>query len=104
VAPSALRFYEEQGLIGSVRSPGNQRQFKREVLRRVAIIRLAQQAGLSLSEVAEAFAELPSDRTPRPADWAGLTERLRPRLDRQIADLRRLRDGFEGASEGGSYR
>ena len=92
VAPSALRFYEREGLIGSERSAGGQRQFARDVLRRVAFIRIAQRVGLSLDEIRDALATLPSSRTPNKADWARLSARWRPRLDEQIGVLQRLRD------------
>ena len=92
VAPSALRYYERRGLISSTRSSGGQRQFHREVLRRVAFIRAAQRVGLTLDEIAEAMASLPAGRTPTPADWARLSRSWRSRLDEQIAVLERLRD------------
>ncbi len=92
VAPSALRFYEAQGLIRSVRTGGGQRRFPREVMRRVAFIRIAQRVGLTLDEIRAALASLPRSRTPTPADWARLSKAWRPRLDEQIAVLIRLRD------------
>jgi MerR family transcriptional regulator, redox-sensitive transcriptional activator SoxR len=92
VAPSALRFYEAQGLIRSVRTGGGQRRFPREVMRRVAFIRIAQRVGLTLDEIRAALASLPRSRTPTPADWARLSKAWRPRLDEQIAVLTRLRD------------
>jgi MerR family transcriptional regulator, redox-sensitive transcriptional activator SoxR len=92
VAPSALRFYEAQGLIRAVRTGGGQRRFPREVMRRVAFIRIAQRVGLTLDEIRAALASLPRSRTPTPADWARLSKAWRPRLDEQIAVLTRLRD------------
>lgn len=92
VAPSALRFYEAEGLITSTRSAGGQRRFVRSMLRRVAFIRVAQRVGLSLEEIREALATLPSARTPSKSDWARLSASWRPRLDEQIAVLERLRD------------
>lgn len=92
VAPSALRFYEAQGLIRAVRTGGGQRRFPREVLRRVAFIRIAQRVGLTLEEIRAALASLPKSRTPTKADWARLSKAWRPRLDDQIAVLTRLRD------------
>ena len=71
VATSALRFYEERGLIGSRRTTGNQRRYAKATLRRVAFIRTAQRVGLTLEEVSEALATLPQGRTPTKADWAG---------------------------------
>ena len=92
VATSALRYYERRGLISAARSSGGQRQFNREVLRRVAFIRAAQRVGLSLDEIAQAMTSLPQGRTPTRADWARLSASWRPRLDEQIAVLERLRD------------
>ncbi|MGH2687696.1 MAG: redox-sensitive transcriptional activator SoxR [Actinomycetota bacterium] len=92
VAASALRFYEDQGLIRSVRTDGGQRRYHREVLRRVAFVRTAQRVGLSLGEIAGALASLPDDRTPTKADWERLSRSWRTRLDDQIALLDRLRD------------
>jgi MerR family transcriptional regulator, redox-sensitive transcriptional activator SoxR len=92
VAASALRFYEAQGLIRSSRSFGGQRRYPREVLRRVAFIRIAQRVGLTLEEIRAALASLPRGRTPTKADWARLSKAWRPRLDDQIAVLVRLRD------------
>jgi len=96
VAPSALRFYEAEGLIHSDRSDGNQRRFHRDVLRRVSFIRAAQQVGLSLDEIRAALVSLPEHRTPTQADWAKLSKSWRPRLDAQIAMLERLRDRLDG--------
>lgn len=95
VATSALRFYESKGLISSTRSEGGQRRYHREVLRRVAFIRVAQQVGLSLDEIAGALAALPGSRTPHKRDWAKLSRSWRPRLDEQISMLERLRDHLD---------
>jgi MerR family transcriptional regulator, redox-sensitive transcriptional activator SoxR len=92
VAPSALRFYESEGFLSSTRSDGGQRRYPREVLRRLAFIRVAQRVGLSLDEIRDALATLPKGRTPTKADWARLSRSWRPRLDDQIAFLERLRD------------
>jgi MerR family redox-sensitive transcriptional activator SoxR len=94
VATSALRFYEKEGLVGAVRSDGGQRRYHREVLRRVAFIRIAQRVGLSLDEIRAALASLPDERTPTKADWARLSQSWRPQLDEQIALLERLRDNL----------
>lgn len=91
VAPSALRFYESRGLIDSTRSDGGQRRYPREVLRRVAFIRVAQHVGLSLDEIGEALALLPDKRTPRARDWERLSTVWRDRLDERIALLQALR-------------
>ena len=92
VAPSALRFYEAEGLIHSTRSSGNQRRFRRETLRRVSFIRIAQQMGLTLDEIRAALASLPDNRTPNERDWARLASAWTPRIDHQIHMLERLRD------------
>ena len=92
VAASALRYYEREGLIGSTRTAGDQRRYHREVLRRVAFVRIAQRVGLTLDEIRDALASLPQERTPTKADWAGLSRSWRPQLDAQIEVLQRLRD------------
>ena len=81
VPTSALRFYEAQGLISSVRTSGNQRRFRRHTLRRVAFIRTAQRVGLSLDEIKTALDTLPDQRTPTKADWARLSREWEPRLN-----------------------
>jgi MerR family redox-sensitive transcriptional activator SoxR len=95
VAPSALRFYEAEGLIHSQRTDGNQRRYHREVIRRVSFIRVAQQVGLKLEEIREALDSLPENRTPTTKDWEKLSAAWRPRLDAQIGVLERLRDRLD---------
>lgn len=92
VAVSALHFYESKGLISSRRTPGNQRRFTRDTLRRVSFIRVAQRVGIPLSEIREALATLPEERTPTVEDWARLSEMWRGELDARIRQLERLRD------------
>lgn len=92
LAPSALRFYEAEGLIRARRSGGGQRRFHRDVLRRIAFVRVAQRVGLTIQEVRDALATLPAERTPTKDDWARLSRSWQPRLDEQIATLERLRD------------
>jgi len=94
IAPSALRYYEQQGLIDAVRTPGGARRYPRSVLRRLAVIRAARNVGLSLSEIGEALQTLPGERPPSAADWARLSGDWRDRLDEQIAALVQLRDGL----------
>jgi MerR family redox-sensitive transcriptional activator SoxR len=94
-AASALRFYEDQGLLTTTRSDGGHRRYERSVLRRLAFIRAASNVGLSLGEIRAELDELPEGRTPTKADWQRLSRRWRSRLDEQIAALERLRDGFE---------
>jgi MerR family redox-sensitive transcriptional activator SoxR len=96
VATSALRYYEQQGLIRSERTSGNQRRYARATLRRVAFIRSAQRVGLTLEEIAEALSTLPEGRTPTRADWARLSRDWRPRIDAQIERLERLRTRLDG--------
>lgn len=92
IATSALRYYEREGLITSLRTDGAQRRFERDVLRRLAFIRVAQTVGLGLPEIREALSTLPSERTPTKSDWDRISRAWRPRLDEQIASLIRLRD------------
>ena len=92
LATSALRFYEEQALIRSVRTTGNQRCYPRDVIRRVSFIRAAKQVGLSLGEIRVVLDDLPAGRTPTREDWHELARRWRPWLDERIAALERLRD------------
>ena len=91
-AASALRFYEDQGLMTSARTAGGQRQFPKDVLRRVAFIRAAQTVGLTLEQIKAALAALPDQRTPNKADWERLSQSWRPLLDGRIAALVALRD------------
>jgi MerR family redox-sensitive transcriptional activator SoxR len=96
VAVSALHFYERRGLIRSYRTGGNQRRYERDVLRRLAVIRLANELGVPLKEIAAAMAELPLGRTPNKDDWAALSARWKADLDRRIVLLSRLRDELGG--------
>lgn len=96
VAPSALRFYEQRRLIASGRSTGNQRRYPRSTLRRVALIRAAQEVGLSLQAIGATLATLPVDRTPTKTDWARLARPWRRHLDARIGELERLRDDLTG--------
>ena len=96
VAPSALRYYEREGLIRSTRTGGNQRRYLRSELRRVAFIKIAQQVGVSLEEIRGALSELPEGRTPTKADWARLSARWRGKLEERILLMQRLRDQLTG--------
>ena len=96
VAASALRFYEQQGLITSERTGAGHRRFPRAVLRRVAFIVFAQRIGLSLEEISAELARLPPNRVPERADWARLSSRWTARVDERIAELQRLKDGLTG--------
>lgn len=96
VPASALRFYEAEGLITADRTPGGQRRYHRDVIRRVSFIRIAQRVGLSLDEIHETLASLPASRTPTQRDWERLSRGWRAGLDERIALLERLRDGLHG--------
>lgn len=96
VAVSTLHFYEKKALIRSSRSRGNQRRYSGDVLRRVAVIQLAQDVGISLANIAAALASLPEGRTPTRKDWTVLSKGWRGELDRRIRRLEALRDGLDG--------
>ena len=92
VAPSALRFYERQGLIESARTDGNQRRYDRAVLRRIALIQAGRAAGIPLSRIRDALDSLPAGRTPTRRDWERFSRRWREDLERRIVTLEALRD------------
>ena len=94
VAVSALHFYEQRGLIRSNRTGGNQRRYARDVLRRIAVIRVAQEVGIPLADIAATLDSLPEGRTPTRDDWAKLSTAWRNDLDRRIDQLTKLRDGL----------
>ena len=96
VAISALHFYERKGLIHSQRSSGNQRRYPRSTLRRVAVIRAAQRAGIPLASVLEVFEQLPQDGVPDQSDWQHLSEAWRGEIDDRITMLEHLRDRLDG--------
>ena len=96
VAVSALHFYEKKGLIHSHRSSGNQRRYSRDVLRRVAVIKVAQRIGIPLAEIGRALAELPDGRTPNAHDWKRLSAHWRHDLNERIQSLTQLRDQLDG--------
>lgn len=92
LAVSAIHFYEAKGLITSRRNAGNQRRYGRDVLRRVAVIKVAQRIGIPLAAIGQALASLPEGRTPNAKDWAALSARWKAELDERIDRLTRLRD------------
>lgn len=94
-APSALRFYEREGLIAARRTSGNQRRYDRLVLRRLAFIRAARNVGLTLDEVRAELAHLPADRAPTTADWRRISRDWRERLNEKIAAIEALRDRLD---------
>ncbi|MGZ4649179.1 MAG: redox-sensitive transcriptional activator SoxR [Kineosporiaceae bacterium] len=94
VAPSALRYYEDLGLLTSTRATSGRRRFERHMLRRLAFVRAAQNVGLTLDEIARALRTLPEGRTPTRGDWERLSRGWQARLDEQIAALQALREGL----------
>jgi MerR family redox-sensitive transcriptional activator SoxR len=94
VAASALRFYEERGLIASEREGSGHRRYPRHVLRRIAFIVFAQRVGLSLEEIGTELARLPQNRAPDRGDWTRLSAMWERRIDERIAELERLKDGL----------
>lgn len=93
---SAIRFYEARGLLSPIRTRGNQRRFPRADIRRLSFAMIAQQLGLSLSEIEAELRTLPDGRSPTRADWARISGRIRSRLDRQIRFLEQTRDRLDG--------
>ena len=94
VASSALRFYEQRGLITSERAGSGHRRFPRAVLRRIAFIVFAQRIGLTLAEIGEELSKLPPDRAPNRSDWSRLSAGWTTRIEERIAELERLRAGL----------
>jgi len=96
VTVTALHFYETKGLISSQRNAGNQRRYAREMLRRVALIKVAQRLGIPLANIHAALQTLPENRTPTAADWDKLSAQWKTELDDRIARLTELRDQLTG--------
>ena len=94
VAASALRFYEDRGLISSERAGAGHRRYPRPVLRRIAFIVYAQRVGLTLQEIGLELAKLPADRAPTRHDWSRLSRQWSVRIDERIAELQRLKSGL----------
>ena len=93
--PSALRYYEREGLLRTTRTSGGQRRYERSVLRRLAFIRAARTIGVGLDEVRQGLDQLPYGRPPTKSDWSRLSRSWRGRLDEQIQALVALRDGLD---------
>lgn len=93
---SAIRFYEEKGLVEAHRTGGNQRRFLRSDIRRLSFVLIAQQLGLTLVEICEALRGLPSGRTPNAADWKRISGAIRQRIDQRIAALEKVRADLDG--------
>lgn len=96
VAVSTLHFYESKGLIKGWRNKGNQRRYAREVLRRVAVIKVAQRTGIPLASIRKALKSLPGERTPSAQDWKKLSAEWRAELNDRIDRLTRLRNQLDG--------
>ncbi len=96
LAVSALHFYERKGLIRSHRTSGNQRRYDRDVLRRLAIVRMGQELGIPLAEIGEALGQLPDGHVPTAEDWRAMSQAWHEKLDRRITLLTRLRDELNG--------
>ncbi|MCW0313850.1 redox-sensitive transcriptional activator SoxR [Pantoea ananatis] len=96
VAVSALHFYESKGLIFSTRNSGNQRRYSRDVLRRVAIIKIAQRIGIPLASVSDSLENMPADKRMSAQEWGNLTQHWRDELDKRIEALTRLRNDLDG--------
>ena len=92
---SAIRFYEEKGLVAALRTSGNQRRFLRGDIRRLSFILIAQRLGLSLAEIEQAMASLPQGRTPNATDWKKISRTVRERIDAQIAALEKVREDLD---------
>jgi len=92
VPVSTVHFYEAKGLIKSRRNQGNQRRYTRDVLRRIAVIKVAQRIGIPLASIAEALATLPESRTPNARDWSRMSAKWKAELDDRITHLMQLRD------------
>src|SRR5262249_6024686 len=101
VASSALRFYEQRGLITSERAGSGHRRYPRAVLRRIAFIVFAQRVGLTLDEIGDELEKLPPHRAPTRRDWSRLSAMWRSRIDERILELERLRRGATGGRRGG---
>ena len=96
VKVSTLHFYEDKGLIHSTRNAGNQRRYRKDVLRRVSLIKAAQKMGITLEEVRQALEKLPDNRTPNQKDWQKLASAWKKELNARIAYLEKMRDYMTG--------
>ncbi len=96
LAVSAIRYYEELGLVRPERNAGGQRRYLRSDIRRLSFVMIAQQFGFSLPQIAQGLAGLPAGRTPTKADWARIARDFRAELDARIETLERLRDTLDG--------
>ncbi|MDJ0614191.1 MAG: redox-sensitive transcriptional activator SoxR [Rhizobiaceae bacterium] len=96
LAVSAIRYYEEQGLISSERNAGGQRRFRKSDIRRVSFILIAQKFGYPLNVIRHELSALPQSRTPTKADWTRLSSKIRKTLDQRIEQMQQMRDNLDG--------
>ncbi len=96
LAVSAIRYYETRGLVRAERTAAGQRRFLRSDIRRLSFVMIAQKLGFTITQIAEALASLPQERTPTEADWAALSTEFRADLDARIDTLTKLRDQLDG--------
>ena len=96
LAVSAIRFYEEQGLVHPTRNPGGQRRFRCSDIRRLSFVMIAQRLGFPLAEIRACLQSLPAERTPTQRDWARISREFRDALDERIAVLERMRARLDG--------
>ncbi|WP_375291455.1 redox-sensitive transcriptional activator SoxR [Qipengyuania sp.] len=96
ISVSAIRYYEEKGLVEALRTGGNQRRFLRADIRRLSFILIAQKMGLSLDEIGAALARLPQGRTPNARDWSQISHEIRNRLNNEIHRLQTIRQDLDG--------
>ena len=96
LAVSAIRYYDDEGLVAARRTPGGKRMFLRSDIRRLSFILIAQQLGFSLEEIRAQLKQLPLERTPNKRDWEKISRSFRAHLDERIGMLERLRDRLDG--------
>ena len=96
IAPSAIRFYEEKGLVHPVRNRGNQRRYLRSDIRRLSFVLIAQRLGFTIGQIADELSSLPKDRAPDAADWRKSSRKFLREIDNRIATLETLRDNLDG--------
>ncbi|MEZ9408581.1 MULTISPECIES: redox-sensitive transcriptional activator SoxR [Vibrio] len=96
VAPSALRFYETKGLIASIRTNGNQRRYQSAMLRRIALVQVAQSIGFTLEEITEELSTLPMNQTATKRDWERVAKKWQGQLDSKMAQIKSLQENLTG--------
>lgn len=93
---SAIRFYETRGIVSAIRSAGNQRRFLRSDIRRLSFAIIAQQLGLTITDIETALSQLPAGRAPTPEDWGAISLSIRATINAKIAMLTATRDRLDG--------